>query len=153
MTKVVFKESKPLSINREFTISTNVECQVKCDFPWPLIYSIMSTKAPTQSKAEIVNPKEILVSKIGNVQILPAPQGPLCSDMVMILKGIFGAGICANLKHRSRNSGGHPNLDILRTLGQCQVDGRLFSKTLPRLRKGDHFLDIDIGAKYGAGES
>lgn len=153
ITKLVFTEKMDCSPNKEFTLITNLEALPRLDVNLERLYSLYSTRPPTQSKAEIVIPKEITVKKSHVVDILPASQGPLTNDMLEICKTIFGAKQCERLTKRSENCGGHPNLDAIRSLAQCSLDSRYWTTILSRLTSGENFMVVEIGSKYGAMES
>jgi hypothetical protein len=38
-------------------------------------------------------------------------------------------------------------------MNQCQLDGRCWSHILPLLKKGNHFINVDIGSKYVSQQS
>jgi hypothetical protein len=134
--------------NGVMEITSNLSTHPWID-PSPNTYlSIYTTKCPTQSRNKIGPAKEYHVAENGTVRITPASQAPVTEDLRRICLEAFGSSHCSRLNIMAPSCGGHPMLEIWRTLNQTQLDERHWTACLKDADLGRSSINIDIGSKY-----
>jgi hypothetical protein len=147
-TKVEIKKHASLAPNSNTEVSTNLTTDPNISIDGDRFLSLYTTRPPFNNKPKTGVAREVTVTSKGDVSIIPASQAPMTQDVLAIAKQVFGEQMVSRLGTASPNSGGHPILDMFRTLNQCQLDGRSWSHILPLMKQGENFINIDIGSKY-----